>query len=500
MRTAGVLMPIFSLPGKYGIGTFGEEAYRFVEFLKKSGQTYWQILPLSPTSYGDSPYQSFSAYAGNPYFIDFDLLKKDGYLCEEEYADIDWGKQDSIDYSLLYQKRFAVLKRAYFRFMQNIPDDYRKFLIDNKGWLDDYALFMALKNANDGKSFVNWDESIKKRDKSALNEAVKLYGEDVEFFKVLQYLFEKQWFALKEYANENGVYIIGDIPIYVAYDSADVWCEPEQFYLDKDLVPIEVAGCPPDDFSATGQLWGNPIYNYKYMKNCANPYDWWCRRIEYTLKLYDVIRIDHFRGFESYYAIPFGDKDATGGSWRKGPGIAFFKQLKKRFGNLPIIAEDLGFMTDEVKKMLEQSSFPGMKVLEFAFDSKSDSEYLPHNCYKNCVVYTGTHDNDTIVGWQNTLSKEDLKFAKEYMNAGESENLNWPMIRTAYATSSDTVIIPMQDFLGLDSKARINIPSTLGNNWCWRIDGGCINDWLAGIIKELTKTYRRIPVAKKESK
>ena len=498
MRTAGILMPIFSLPSNYGIGTFGKEAYRFIDFLKEAGQGYWQILPLSPTSYGDSPYQSFSAYAGNPYFIDLDMLCEDGYLECKEYTEIEWGMPERVDYALLYQKRFAVLRRAYSRFMENQPADFSTFLRKNSFWLEDYSLFMALKNANDGRSWSTWQSTLRYRDEQAIEEAKKLYIDDINFFKVLQYFFEKQWFALKEYANKNGIKIIGDIPIYVAYDSADVWCEPSQFDLDKKLLPKSVAGCPPDDFAKTGQLWGNPLDNWKEMKNSSTPYDWWCRRIKYTLSLYDVIRIDHFRGFESYYSIPFGDEDATGGKWRKGPGIEFFNYLKKKFGELPIIAEDLGFMTDEVKAMLDASGFPGMKVLEFAFDAGSDSEYLPHNCLKNSVVYTGTHDNDTVVGWSKLLSDDDIKFAKDYMRTGSDEPLNWSMIKTAYSTAADTVIIPMQDFCGMGSEARINIPSTLGNNWVWRIDSGCINSWLAGIIKEITLTYRRFPIVKRK--
>ena len=393
----------------------------------------------------------------------------------------------------MYQKRFAVLKRAFSRFKENTPADYRKFLSDNKIWLDDYALFMALKNAYNGNSWDTWPEKIQLRDKKAISESKKLYSDDIEFYKVIQYLFFKQWIKLKKYANSYNIKIIGDIPIYVAYDSADVWCDPKQFFLDKNLKPIEVAGCPPDIFAKTGQLWCNPLYDWSYMKNDTTPYKWWCQRIEYTLKLYDIIRIDHFRGFESYYAIPFGDPDATGGKWRKGPGIAFFDYLKDKFGEMPIIAEDLGFLTDEVRDMLTASGFPGMKVLEFAFDATADSDHLPHNCFKNCVVYTGTHDNNTVVGWQNTLTESDLIFVKKYLRAENENNINWAMIHFAYATAADTVIIPIQDFLGIGSEGRINTPSTLGENWCWRIDGSCINDWLANIIKETTNIYRRLP-------
>lgn len=492
MRLAGILMPIFSLPSEYGIGTFGKEAYNFVDFLKKSGQSYWQILPLSPTSFGDSPYQSFSAYAGNPYFIDLDILNEEGYLLKNEYADICWGNGNFIDYAVLYQKRYAVLKKAFFRFIVSPEKNYNTFKKANSFWLGDYALFMAIKNANDGKSWNEWDDSLRFREKNAIAEAEKLYAEDVEFFKFLQYVFEKQWLGLKKYANENGVKIIGDIPIYVSYDSADVWCNPSQFDLNKELLPKMVAGCPPDEFSEKGQLWGNPLYNWSAMKKEADPYSWWCRRIKSTLKIYDVIRIDHFRGFESYYAIPYGADDATDGKWKKGPGSQFFEYLNDKFEDLPIIAEDLGFMTDEVKKMLTASGYPGMKVLEFAFNDDEDSEYLPHNCHKNCVVYTGTHDNDTVIGWSKNISKEDLEFAKEYMSVKNDNELNWCMIKTAYATAADTVIIPMQDFIGAGSEGRINIPSTLGENWKWRIDKGCLNDWLAEIIYKVTKTYRRL--------
>lgn len=492
MRLAGILMPIFSLPSEYGIGTFGKEAYNFVDFLKKSGQSYWQILPLSPTSFGDSPYQSFSAYAGNPYFIDLDILNEEGYLLKNEYADICWGNGNLIDYAVLYQKRYAVLKKAFFRFIVSPEKNYNTFKKENSFWLGDYALFMAIKNANDGKSWNEWDDSLRFREKNAIAEAEKLYAEDVEFFKFLQYVFEKQWLGLKKYANENGVKIIGDIPIYVSYDSADVWCNPSQFDLNKELLPKMVAGCPPDEFSEKGQLWGNPLYNWSAMKKEADPYSWWCRRIKSTLKIYDVIRIDHFRGFESYYAIPYGADDATDGKWKKGPGSQFFEYLNGKFEDLPIIAEDLGFMTDEVKKMLTASGYPGMKVLEFAFNDDEDSEYLPHNCHKNCVVYTGTHDNDTVIGWSKNISKEDLEFAKEYMSVKNDNELNWCMIKTAYATAADTVIIPMQDFIGAGSEGRINIPSTLGENWKWRIDKGCLNDWLAEIIYKVTKTYRRL--------
>ena len=490
MRSAGILMPIFSLPGKYGIGTLGEEAYNFVDFLKKSGQSYWQILPLSPTGYGDSPYQSFSAYAGNPYFIDFELLEENGYLIKSEYSvDMNFAK---IDYFSLFNSKFKVLKKAYKRFIKNPDERYYHFLDNNKFWLNDYSLFMAVKASNNFKSWEFWDNSLKFREKEAIISAQKSLSDEIEFYKVLEYFFYVQWNSLKSYANENNIKIIGDIPIYVSYDSADVWCEPECFYLDENLKPIEVAGCPPDVFSKKGQLWGNPLYNWEYMRNTFVPYEWWHKRFNYALKLYNVIRIDHFRGFESYYAVPFGDEDAVNGRWCKGPGIQFFDILKENFDQLPIIAEDLGFSTEEVKTMLFKSGFPGMKVLEFGFDEAANSAHLPHNCVKNSVVYTGTHDNDTIMGWIKTLDNSKMKYLKQYVDFKKEYEINWSIIKSAFATNSDTVIIPIQDYLGLDSGARINTPSTLGNNWQWRIDKRLLTDELAEKIYNLTALYGRI--------
>ena len=485
-------MPIFSLSGPFGIGTFGKEAYDFVDFLEKAGQSYWQILPLSPTSYGDSPYQSFSAYAGNPYFIDFRLLEKAGYLKHGDYCSIDWNCSNEIDYSLLYNNRFSVLRKAYYNFSKQPTEHYYSFLAENAFWLNDYSLFMAIKYSNGGSGWYNFKDCYKYRDKQSLSDVEKTLSDDIEFFKVLEYFFYTQWSELKSYANSKNIKIIGDIPIYVAYDSADVWCETSQFLLDKKLKPIEVAGCPPDFFAKKGQLWGNPLYDWEYMKNSDVPYDWWIKRIKYTLKLYDVIRIDHFRGFESYYAVPFGDKDAVNGSWKKGPGIDFFNVLKENLGDLPIIAEDLGFFTDDVKNMLIKTGFPGMKVLEFGFDEAGNSTHLPHNCTKNSVVYTGTHDNDTLMGWQKTLDKSKTKFLMEYLNINDKKELTWAVIRSAFASNSDTVIIPIQDYLLFDSSARINIPSTLGNNWKWRVKENNINVKLANKIRELTKLYGRM--------
>ncbi len=489
MRTSGILMPIFSLPSPYGIGTFGKAAYDFVDFLKQGGQTYWQILPLNPTNYGDSPYQSFSSFAGNPYFIDLDMLVSDGLLTKSEIIACDFGDAtDKVDYEKLYLNRYPLLKTAFKRFLAD--DDYAVFIKENAHWLNDFALFMAIKNAQGGKAFYEWDIPFKQRHPEALKKAECDYIDDINFYKFLQYKFIKQWSALKKYANKNGIKIIGDIPIYVALDSADVWSAPQQFQLDSDYTPKAVAGVPPDVFSEDGQLWGNPLYDWNYMKKTG--YAWWKQYLGCALQRYDTVRIDHFRGFESYFAIPYGDKNAKGGKWVKGPDTDLFDAFKDEFGNnLPIIAEDLGVITPAVRKMLSATNFPGMKVLQFAFDGDSKNAFLPHNLNTNCVIYTGTHDNDTIMGWLENFDANAVKQAKNYFNYQNNDGFNWAMIKSAMSSVADTCIIPMADFLGADSSARINTPSTLGDNWQWRIDGGCLNLWLAEIIKENTKLYGR---------
>lgn len=497
MRTSGILMPIFSLPSKYGIGTLGEEAYNFVDFLQKAGQTYWQILPLGITGFGDSPYQSVSAYAGNPYFIDLEELIKKGYIALEEVEAFDWGKDNSkVNYELMYNNRYKVLEIAYERFINSVPADYADFENENSFWLEDYALYAAIKDYHNGASFDTWEEGYKFKTPKSIDRAnVELFYK-VGFYKMLQYFFTKQWFKLKEYANKKGIYIIGDIPIYVAYDSADVWGNPEQFALDKELKPTSVAGCPPDAFSKDGQLWGNPLYNWDYMKN--EDYKWWVNRIGYSAKLYDVIRIDHFRGFSAYYSIPYGDKTAANGKWIKGPNTDLFRVAEKKLGKLNIIAEDLGTIDDEVRNLLKETGFPGMKILQFAFSPDCESNYLPHNIVKNCVVYTGTHDNDTLIGYLQTAPKANIKFMRDYLRIGENESFNWAVIKSALASVADSVILQMQDFLGLDNCARINTPATSGENWQWRICNGCTNDWLAGIIRESTAIYYRLPLANNE--
>ncbi len=489
MRTSGILMPIFSLASPYGIGTMGQAAFNFIDFLKKSGQSFWQILPIGPTSFGDSPYQSFSSFAGNPYFIDLDLLIKDDLLTEKEVKSYDFGSEPSkIDYEKLYNNRYPLLKLAFSRFKPN--SSYNAFISENSHWLNNYALFMAIKAAMGGDAWYNWDEKLIAKEADAIKQAEINYINDINFHKFLQFKFFSQWTALKEYANKNGIKIIGDIPIYVALDSSDVWANPQQFQLDDDFTPRAVAGVPPDAFSEEGQLWGNPLYDWDYMK--TTHYAWWKQYLGHALKRYDVVRIDHFRGFEAYYSIPYGDKNAKRGKWKKGPDIDLFKVFKEEFGNeLPIIAEDLGVITPAVRKLLDYTAFPGMKVLQFSFSGDSENSYLPHNIIKNSVIYTGTHDNDTIMGWLGNSDANTVKQAKDYFNYQSDNGFNWAMIKAAMGSVADTCIIPMADFMGLDSTARINTPSTLGDNWTWRIDGGCINDWLANIIKENTVLYGR---------
>ena len=491
MRTSGILMPIFSLPSDYGIGSFGKEASEFVDFLHKAGQSYWQILPMSPTNYGDSPYQSFSSFAGNPYFIDIETLIEKGLLTKREADSFDFGNNpQKIDYEKLYNNRLPLLKIAFSRFKAD--ENYELFKKENSYWLYDYALFMALKKANSDKDFYEWDKALCLYERSAIDAKASEYKKELEFYCFLQYEFMLEWLSLKEYANKKGIKIIGDIPIYVALDSAEVWSRPELFLLDKNKKPTAVAGCPPDAFSDDGQLWGNPLYNWAYMQK--DGFVWWKQRISHALKLYDFIRIDHFRGFESFYAIPYGQKTAKGGKWIKGPDYKLFKALTEEFGkDLPIIAEDLGYITPAVDKLLKRTGFKGMSVLQFAFDSDGENRYLPHNHIKNSVVYTGTHDNSTVMGWAESVDSDTLAVARKYLSASDSESFNWTMMRTALMSVADTAILMMPDLIGLDDTARINEPSTIGGNWTWRIEKGCINDWLAGIVRENTALYGRLP-------
>lgn len=492
MRKSGVLMHISSLSSPYGIGSMGKEAREFVDFLKKSGQSYWQILPVCPTSYGDSPYQSFSTFAGNPYFIDLELLREDGLLQSEEYVDVDWeSTPDKVNYEAVYYKRYDILRKAADRFMENPSPEYSDFCDEQKEWIYDYALFMALKDANGGVAWIEWGEELKKRNPEALEEAKTKYSKEIEFWKIMQFLFFKQWKSLRQYANDRGIEIIGDLPIYVALDSVDVWANPHLFLLDENLEPIDVAGCPPDGFSATGQLWGNPLFRWDVMEE--EDYDWWVRRISQACKIYNVLRIDHFRGFDSYYAIPYGAETAMNGEWRIGPGIKLFKAMERKIGPQNIIAEDLGYLTDSVRQLLKDSGFPGMKVLEFAFDSRdsNNADYLPHNYPEYCIAYAGTHDNETICGWKKTAAPEDIAYAKDYLKLSD-DNFCWDMIDRLWATAANTVIIQAQDILELGSESRMNIPSTLGGNWSWRALEGAFTDEIADRLRKITEQHNRL--------
>ena len=493
MRASGILMPIFSLPSRYGIGSFSKSAYQFVDMLKKAGQKYWQILPLCPTSYGDSPYQSFSTYAGNPYFIDLDQLIEEKLLTRKECQACDFGDDpQDIDYGKLYENRFKLLRKAYERANVGEDQEFEAYRRENAWWLDDYALFMAVKDQFDGVAWNEWAEDIRLRWSNAMDYYRRELYYEIEFYSYLQFVFMKQWKKLKNYANINGIEIIGDIPIYVAFDSADAWANPELFQFDAENLPTAVAGCPPDGFSADGQLWGNPLYRWDYHRETG--FDWWIRRIAYCSELYDVVRIDHFRGFDEYYSIPYGDTTARNGHWEKGPGIALFEVAKNRLGELNIIAEDLGYITDSVKKLVADSGFPGMKVLEFAFDSREKSDYLPYTYEKNSVVYTGTHDNETIAGWYAGLDKSDLKMCTDYMNIDRipGKEYHWDFIRLAMLSVSDLCVIPIQDYLGLDNRARINHPSTLGTNWRWRLAKGQLSASLLKEIREMTRISGRL--------
>lgn len=492
MRASGILLPITSLPSAYGIGTFSKEAYAFVDFLEKARQKYWQVLPFGSTGYGDSPYQSFSTFAGNPYFIDLETLISEGLLTETECENVAYGDRvEEVDYYKIYHSRFQLLKLAYERFRLHTNENFELFCKEHESWLNDYSLFMAVKNYFGDKGIDEWEEDIRIRKQEALVKYEEILADDIVFYKFIQYKFFEQWNSLKEYANNKGIKIIGDIPIYVAYDSADTWANKELFKFDEAGKPIAVAGCPPDSFSATGQLWGNPLYDWEYHKSTG--YEWWIRRIAFCFKLYDVVRVDHFRGFDEYYAIPYGAKDAVIGKWEKGPGIDIFEHIKRALGDVDIIAEDLGFLTDSSRQLVEDCGYPGMKIIQFAFDSREESDYLPHNYSRNCVVYTGTHDNDTIIGWYNTLCEEDKEYATSYVNNHNSklEEIHWDFIKFTLASVADLAIIPMQDYLGLGSEARINTPSTLGGNWVWRMKKDDIDMNLADKICYITKLYGR---------
>lgn len=490
-RSSGILMPMSSLPSPYGIGTMGKAAYEFIDFLKAAGQKYWQLLPMGPTSYGDSPYASFSTFAGNPYFIDLDMLVEEGLLEKKDLKGIRWNvKKDRVDYGLIFQSRFKVLRKAFQNGREALAEEITAFRRENAGWLEDYALFMAVKGKFNLAGWTQWpDEAIRLHKPEAVEKYARELKEEVDFYVFMQFLFFRQWEALRAYARENGIQFIGDIPIYVAMDSADVWSAPQYFQLDGENVPTEVSGVPPDAFTEDGQLWGNPLYDWDAM--AADGYGWWIRRIDGAKKLYDVIRIDHFRGLESYWAVPYGAETAKEGQWRPGPGMKLVGVLASWFHDISFIAEDLGYVTPEVKALLADSGFPGMKILEFAFDAHGESDYLPHRCTQNSVCYMGTHDNDTVQGWLETMSEEDLDFASRYMHITEDEGWCWGLIRTGMATASNLFVVQMQDVLELPAGCRMNTPGTSAGNWQWRMLPGLLTEELAEKLLTYTKTFRR---------
>lgn len=488
MRECGILLPISSLPSHYGIGAFSKEAYEFTDMLAEAGQQYWQILPLGPTGYGDSPYQSFSAFAGNPYFIDLESLIQEGLLTREECEAVDFGNNPRyIDYEKMYYGRFPVLRKAFDRWKEKGSLSKEKLSTET----EEYCFYMAVKNHFQGKCWAEWDEDIRMRKPEAVEKYEKELEDDICFYEFQQLKFQEQWNKLKKYANEKGIKIIGDIPIYVAFDSADSWFHPELFQFDEKRMPIGVAGCPPDGFSATGQLWGNPLYDWEYHKKTG--YAWWIKRMAYCFRLYDMVRVDHFRGFDEYYAIPYGEETAVKGEWEKGPGLELFETIKEKLGSLDIIAEDLGFLTPSVLKLVEDTGFPGMKVLEFAFYADGKSTYLPYHYKENSVVYTGTHDNDTLKSWYETMQPWDREFVHRYLGNYHTkpEEIHWDIIRAAMASVAKLAVIPLQDYLGLGREARMNEPSTLGLNWKWRMFPGEFSHELAEKCRDMAWVFGR---------
>lgn len=485
-------MHISSLPSPYGIGTMGKSAFEFVDFLKSAGQTCWQLLPVNPTGYGNSPYQGLSTFAGNPYLIDLDLLVEEGLLKQSEIDKYDWGKDPKkVDFGAMFFHRQDVLFQAYKRFKKKPDEGFNKFCKKENWWLDDFALFMTLKQNHNHRPWTEWEDELKLRKPKAIKEAKEKYEDTITFHKFVQFVFSKQWTALRKYAADNGIKIIGDIPIYVPYDSADVWANPSNYQLDENLNPIKVAGCPPDAFAKTGQLWGNPIYDWKKMK--ADKFSWWVKRLSKNAECFDVIRIDHFRGLESYWAIPYGDKTAEFGKWVKGPSKAFVNTIKKELPNVEFIAEDLGFLTPEVKKLQQESGFPGMKILEFGFEATKKNDYTP-DCYtENCVCYTGTHDNETLIQWSERIPAKCVKFTRKYLKLTEEDDMCEAIIKAGMNSKADLFMVQMQDYLKLGSEGRMNTPSTLDpKNWVWRMKKGANTKKLAKHIFKLTKESNRI--------
>ncbi|HMU68804.1 MAG TPA: 4-alpha-glucanotransferase [Chitinophagales bacterium] len=487
-RASGVLLHPTSLPGNYGIGSLGAAARSFVDFLVSARQTYWQILPLGPTGYGDSPYQCFSSNAGNPYLIDLDTLVEEGFLSASDIPAWHDADMHKVDYGKSIDFKMAVLKTAFSKFNSESHPDYKSFTEKNASWLDDYNLFMALKEKFDKRPWYEWEDNYRLRDEATIEQAISELKEGIAFNSFIQYLFFKQWTAIKKYANDHKIQIIGDIPIYVAMDSSDTWCSPELFQFDENKTPVCVGGCPPDYFSETGQLWGNPIYDYAKMEE--DGFAWWINRIKSSLELYDLIRVDHFRGFAGYWSIPYGAPTAVTGQWVDGPGKKLFQAIQDALGEIPIIAEDLGLITPDVIELRDHFGLPGMKILQFAFDSSEANDYIPHNYTKNCVVYTGTHDNDTALGWFNTAKEDDKRYMMLYLNS-DGRDVCKDLIRAAWASVANTAIVPMQDLLRLGNSARMNLPGSTENVWLWRMGVNDLRNELAEELMGLTMLYAR---------
>lgn len=490
-RSSGVLMHITSLPGQFGIGTFGKSAYEFVDFLEETKQTYWQILPLTTTSYGDSPYQSFSAVAGNLNLIDFSLLKEDGLLEESDYVKVNFGENpEKVDYALLFEARRPILEKAVANTSKNseVLAEIEKFEAENSSWLADYAEYMAIKESFGYKSFIHWDEDIKKGEQAAREKYRTELQDSIRYYTVTQYFFFKQWLALKEYANEKGIKIIGDMPIYVSADSVEMWTMPELFKVDENNEPLYVAGCPADDFSPTGQLWGNPIYDWE--KHKEQGFSWWIYRVQESFKIYDVLRIDHFKGFSDFWQIDKDAENAVNGTWEAGPGIELFQKIKEQLGDLPIVAENLGFIDAKAEKLLDDSGYPGMKILQFAFPGEDNLD-RPHHYTQNSVAYTGTHDNDVVNGWYEKLSESERKLVSEYLNRRDDETITEAMIRGIYSSVSDYAIVTMQDLLDKDATSRMNVPSTVGGNWEWRMLAEDLTEERKEFLRNITVRYSR---------
>jgi 4-alpha-glucanotransferase len=493
-RSAGILLHPTSLPGPHGIGDLGEAAYRWVDFLTSAGQTLWQLMPLGPTGYGDSPYQSFSAFAGNPYLVSLERLVEEGLLEAGDLESAPAFSRERVDYGAVIPFKLEVLSRSFERFEAGAKEEQRRsferFCDRQAGWLDDYALFMAVKEAHGGKAWNEWEKDIRTRDPEALERWRERLGREMRRQKYLQWLFYEQWCALKTYANAREIRIIGDIPIFIAYDSADAWANPELFYFDDEGNLTVVAGVPPDYFSATGQRWGNPLYRWKRMKE--NRYAWWVARIKSTLEFFDLVRIDHFRGFEAYWEIPASEPTAVKGRWVKGPSQDFFDAVKAALGELPIIAEDLGIITPAVERLRETNGLPGMKVLQFAFAGPSTDPYLPHNYTENFIVYTGTHDNDTTRGWYETAPEGERDLVRRYLGRGDRD-IVWHLVRLAYASVANMAVVPLQDVLQLGSEARMNFPGQAMGNWSWRFKPEQLDPRLAAALHEITRLYGRLP-------